>query len=177
MVISPATKRWLNDVLSRNFSGSCPRWQGLYTQGGWQYIPGICLVYTPQFGLSIYRPYIQRFARNYFLLISTSSLKNSRTGAHFYPNRKTGKKFKRMPKKQPPPNTNTIKNRRLAPTYCSWYRGAIQTPAYTVLSNIYQAHTWYILLLNIGDQYVIGIYPVYTGQSNMCRGIYCPQYT
>jgi hypothetical protein len=93
----------------------------------YHYIPGICLVYTPQFGLSIYRPYIQRFARNYFLLISTSSLKNSRTGAHVYPNRKTGKKFQRMPKKQPPPNTNTIKNRRLAPTftYCSWYRGAI----------------------------------------------------
>ena len=102
-----------------------PQVVGLIYLGGWQYIPGICLVYTPQFGLSIYRPYIQRFARNYFLLISTSSLKNSRTGAHVYPNRKTGKKFQRMPKKQPPPNTNTIKNRRLAPTYCSWYRGAI----------------------------------------------------
>jgi hypothetical protein len=60
-----------------------------------------------------------------FLLISTSSLKNSRTGTHSYPNRKTGKKFKRMPKNHPPPNTKTIKNRRLAPTYCSWYRGAI----------------------------------------------------
>jgi len=102
-----------------------PQVVGLIYLGGWQCIPGICLVYIPQFGLSIYRPYIQRFARNYFLLISTSSLKNSRTGAHVYPNRKTGKKFKRMPKKQPPPNTNTIKNRRLAPTYCSRYRGAI----------------------------------------------------
>ena len=71
-----------------------PQVVGLIYLGGWQYIPGICLVYTPQFGLSIYRPYIQRFARNYFLLISTSSLKNSRTGAHFYPNRKTGKKYK-----------------------------------------------------------------------------------
>ena len=86
-----------------------------YIPRGWQYIPGICQVYTPQFGLSIYRPYIQRFARNYFLLISTSSLKNSRTGAHFYPNRKTGKKFKRMPKKQPPPNTNAIKTAALPP--------------------------------------------------------------
>ena len=44
-----------------------------------------------------------------FLLISTSSLKNSRTGTHSYPNRKTGKKFKRMPKNHPPPNTKTIK--------------------------------------------------------------------
>ena len=71
-----------------------PQVVGLIYLGGWQCIPGICLVYIPQFGLSIYRPYIQRFARNYFLLISTSSLKNSRTGAHFYPNRKTGKKYK-----------------------------------------------------------------------------------
>ena len=93
----------------KEFFWFLPQVVGLIYLGGWQYIPGICLVYTPQFGLSIYRPYIKRFARNYFLLISTSSLKNSRTGAHFYPNRKTGKKFKRIPKKQHPPNTNAIK--------------------------------------------------------------------
>ena len=68
----------------------------------------------------------------------------------------------RKPKNQPPPNTNTIKKKTPpCPHILSWYRGAKKRPRRKkVLSNIYQAHTWHILLLNIGDQYVIGIYPV-----------------
>jgi hypothetical protein len=68
---------------------------------------------------------------------------------------------------------------RLAPTYSYWYQEAIQTPARTVLSNLYQPHTWFLLLQNMCDQYLIGVYTWYSymlGRATCAGACNAPKY-